>query len=309
MADGESRVLLRIRTEDGRLLNSPDVSAKILEQDGRGRVVGTVSREPGRPAIEFVPGVNPGRLTIELRGTALRPSRVTLNTVLSSGDYYQDGTPDFLRLTAPQDRDAFRYWFTLLAERQALSGVKLPPEINDCAALLRYAYREAMRHHDSTWASDSNLGALPTASDVVKYSYPYTPLGPNLFRTKQGTFISADLTDGTFSEFADARTLIVANAHFLTRDVRLAQPGDLLFFRQFEQSSPFHSMIFVGRSRFGEGNQWLVYHTGPDGKWPGEIRRVSLTSLLAHPNARWRPEIGNPNFLGVYRWNILREAK
>lgn len=271
--------------------------------------MGTVSREPGRPAIEFVPGVNPGRLTIELRGTALRPSRVTLNTVLSSGDYYQDGTPDFLRLTAPQDRDAFRYWFTLLAERQALSGVKLPPEINDCAALLRYAYREAMRRHDSTWASDSNLGALPTASDVAKYSYPYTPLGPKLFRTKQGTFIPADLTDGTFSEFADARTLVVENAHFLTRDVRLAQPGDLLFFRQFELSSPFHSMIFVGRSRFGEGNQWLVYHTGPDGKWPGEIRRVRLTSLLAHPNARWRPEISNPNFLGVYRWNILREAK
>ncbi len=260
-------------------------------------------------AVEFVPGVNPGRLTIELRGTALQPSRVTIATVPASGDSYQDGTPDFLRLTTPQDRVAFRYWFTLLAERQALSGVKLPAEINDCAALLRYAYREAMRQHDSTWASDANFGALPAAADIAKFSYPYTPLGAKLFRTRQGTFTAADLADGTFSEFADVRTLIVANAHFLTRDVHLAQPGDLLFYRQFEQSSPFHSMIFVGRSHFGDGNQWLVYHTGPDGKWPGEIRRVSLPSLLAHPNARWRPEISNPNFLGIYRWNILREAR
>jgi uncharacterized protein YfaT (DUF1175 family) len=229
--------------------------------------------------------------------------------VLANGDYYQDGTPDFLRLSTPQDRAAFRHWFTVLAERQALSGYRLPPEISDCAGLLRYAYREAMRHHDSTWASDSNLGALPAGADIAKYSYPYTPFGPRIFRVKEGRFTPEDLTDGTFAEFADARTLIVANAHFLTRDVGLAQPGDLLFFRQFEQSSPFHSMIFVGRSHFGDGNQWVVYHTGPEGKWPGEIRRVRLASLLTHPNARWRPEISNPNFLGVYRWNILREAK
>lgn len=310
VADGESRVSLLVRTEDGRLLKPPDVSAKILEQNGRGRVARIVSKGPGgQMAIEVVPGVNPGRLTIELRGTALRSLRVTLNTVLASGDYYQDGTPDFLRLITPQDRAAFRYWFTLLAERQALSRVTLPAEINDCAALLRYAYREAMRRHGSAWASDAKLGAVPTASDIAKYSYPYTPLGPKLFRTNRGTFLPADLGDGTFSEFADAKTLVVANAHFLTRDVHLAQPGDLLFFRQFGQRSPFHSMIFVGRSHFGEGDKWLVYHTGPDGKWPGEMRRVSLTSLLVHPNARWRPEISNPNFLGVYRWNILREAK
>ena len=309
VADGDSRIILSVRTEGGRVLKPSDVSARILEQDGRGRVIGIASRADKQMAIEFIPGVNPGRLTLELSGPALRPSRVTLNTVLANGDYYQDGTPDFFRLTAPQDRAAFRHWFTLLAEHQAFSADRLPPEINDCAAVLRYAYREAMRHHDSTWASDSNLGALPAGSDIAKYSYPYTPLGPRIFRVKDGSFTPADLNDGTFAEFADAKTLIVANAHFLTRDVRLAQPGDLIFFRQFEQSSPFHSMIFIGRSHFGDGNQWVVYHTGPEGKWPGEIRRVSLTSLLVHPNARWRPEISNPNFLGVYRWNILREAK
>ena len=85
-------------------------------------------------------------------------------------------------------------------------------------------------------------------------------------------------------------------------------PGDLLFFRQFEQRSPFHSMIFVGHSEWGPGEDWVVYHTGSDGAWAGEIRRVPLRSLLEHPDARWRPVAGNANFLGVYRWNILREA-
>jgi hypothetical protein len=31
-----------------------------------------------------------------------------------------------------------------------------------------------------------------------------------------------------------------------------------------------------------------------------------MAELLDHPDARWRPINSNPNFLGVYRWNILR---
>jgi uncharacterized protein YfaT (DUF1175 family) len=70
-------------------------------------------------------------------------------------------------------------------------------------------------------------------------------------------------------------------------------------------------MIFVGRSRIvrdGEDEGVLVYHTGPMGKSPGEMRRTTLAELLEHPSPRWRPAPGNANFLGVYRWNILREA-
>jgi uncharacterized protein YfaT (DUF1175 family) len=229
--------------------------------------------------------------------------------VLADGDYYHDGTPDFMRLTNEGDRAAFRHWFTLLAEYQAVHSDRLAPEITDCAALLRYAYREAMRHHDSAWALSSQVEQLLAGSDIQKYTFPYTPLGPRLFRVKEGTFSSVDLTDGTFAEFADANTLVTMNAHLLTRDVRRLVPGDLLFFRQFGQHSPFHSMIFVGPSNFGEDDDWIVYHTGPDGKWKGEMRRIRLSALLVHPNARWRPEVSNPNFLGVYRWNILREAE
>jgi uncharacterized protein YfaT (DUF1175 family) len=50
----------------------------------------------------------------------------------------------------------------------------------------------------------------------------------------------------------------------------------------------------------------VVYDTGEDHGKSGELRRVALAELLDHPQPQWRPIPGNPNFLGVYRWNILR---
>jgi uncharacterized protein len=249
-----------------------------------------------------------GSFVPDTADASLQPTPTNARTAIPDlRDTFGDGTPGFLRLDSLTDRQDFRHWFTLIAERQAFLN-PLPREINDCAALLRYSYREAMRRHDAIWATTMDLGELPAVSDIAKYQYPYTPLGPRIFRVKQGEFAQADLSDGTFAEFADVRTLVTDNAHAVGRDVHRAQPGDLIFFRQFEQRSPFHSMIFVGRSSFGSGDDWVVYHTGPSGSRPGEMRRVQLQSLLHHPDPRWRPTAGNPNFLGVYRWNILREA-
>jgi uncharacterized protein YfaT (DUF1175 family) len=108
--------------------------------------------------------------------------------------------------------------------------------------------------------------------------------------------------DGAFAQFADAKTLVERNAYFVSRDVRQALPGDLLFYRQFGQSSPWHSMIVA---RVG-AEAAVVYDTGTDHGQTGELRRVALAELLDHPQPQWRPLPGNPNFLGVYRWNILR---
>jgi uncharacterized protein YfaT (DUF1175 family) len=140
-------------------------------------------------------------------------------------------------------------------------------------------------------------------------------LGSALFRVRPAASDPAvryEDARSSFAEFADAKTLWRLNTFFVSRDVRMALPGDLLFFRQFEQSSPYHSMIFVGRSRIDKSaaeSDILVYHTGPNGKQPGEMRRTSVSELLQHPSPRWRPSPGNSNFLGVYRWNILREAE
>ncbi|MBI1896133.1 MAG: DUF1175 family protein, partial [Acidobacteria bacterium] len=133
------------------------------------------------------------------------------------------------------------------------------------------------------------------------------PLGAGLFRVASGPFVPRDLTGGAFAEFADARTLLLRNTHPVSRDPGLASPGDLLFFRQLAQNQPFHVMIYLGASQFDDGREaFVVYHTGRIGRAPGEIRRPALAELLRHPLPRWRPHPGNSNFLGVFRWNILR---
>ena len=233
----------------------------------------------------------------------------------NTDDRFADGTPDFLRLDAPSDQNTFRRWFVLIAEFQALRPQnEVSREINDCAALLRYSYRNALRTHDAGWFRETQIEPSSALPSLEKYRYPHTPLGAALFRIRPGAFLPEDLKNGTFAEFADAKTLKDFNMHFVSRDIQAARPGDLLFYRQLEQDSPFHSMIFIGRSPWLEQSDAtsttdvIVYHTGPMASAPGEMRRLSVAELLQHPSPRWRPVPGNSNFLGVFRWNILRGA-
>ncbi len=216
----------------------------------------------------------------------------------------------YLHLDSPADREAFRNWFAAIAEYQALRNQKdVPPEINDCAALLRYSYRGALHAHTAEWLIQNNLEAFGALPSVGKYAYPRTPLGAGIFRITPPESGRDD--KGDYAQFADAKTLWRFNTSFVSRDVRMARPGDLLFYRQLEQNS-YHSMIYVGRSRLagaGPEGAIVVYHTGPQGKSRGEMRRVALDELMQHPSPRWRPVPGNSNFLGVYRWNILSEVQ
>jgi len=234
-----------------------------------------------------------------------RPYRLHVRFVSADADSFGDGTPDSLRLHSPEDRRAFRAWFTALAEQEADQPPdELPAEIDDCAALLRFCYREALVRHDADWFSQEPVPlAFASLPSVSQYRYPETPLGINLFRVRPGAFRAGDAQNGAFAQFADAHALLALNTYFVTRDVRAALPGDLLFFRQLEQNSPWHSMIVAGPH-----SSWLIYDTGPIGKQKGEMRRVAVDDLLRHPDARWRPLPGNTNFLGVYRWNILRDG-
>jgi uncharacterized protein YfaT (DUF1175 family) len=247
--------------------------------------------------------------------TAIRMVEAETSRRNQSSDRFGDGTPDFLRLDSPEDRDSFRRWFAVIAEYQALRpSDELPSEIKDCAALIRYAYRNALHGHDEAWFQETQMRPPDALPSVRKFEYPHTPLGAALFRVKPGSYAPEDLRGGAFAEFADAKTLKSLNTFYVSRDIRQARPGDLLFYYQLEQYSPFHSMIFIGRSQWpveGESPQVddiVVYHTGPVDKKPGEMRRVRLEELVRHPSPRWRPVEGNSNFLGVYRWNILKEA-
>jgi hypothetical protein len=252
--------------------------------------------------VEVRSPVNPGteRIVLRYRGHAIT---IAVHFVPDDADRFGDGTPDFLRLHTAQDRAAFRAWFAALADTAAtLPPERLPHEIDDCAALLRWCYRNALHAHDEAWAAAMPMDALPPLASVQQYAYPLTPLGAGLFRVRPGPLAAGDEANGSFAQFADAKTLWQDNAFLVTRIVRDARPGDLLFFRQLEQNSPYHSMILTG-----DGHSWVVYHTGPIGDGPGEVRRMTLDDLMHHPDIRWRPISTNSNFLGVYRWNVLRE--
>jgi len=303
-ADGYALATLEI---DVHSVDAPRVS---LLDDSHSASVQSLTPTPTGWEAKLRAGVLPGRAIVRVEAPGAEPATATLATTLQAGDSAGDGTPDFLRLDDPRDQIAFRRWFTFLAEAQYFQQpAARPAEIVDCAALIRYAYREALHSHAGSWAADARLPLMPPLEPVSRYQYPFTPLGGALFRVREGSFRPSDLEDGAFAQFADAQTLQRLNTHFVSRDLARALPGDLLFFRQDSDHMPFHSMIYLGASQFAkDGERYVVYHTGPDGAEPGEIRRLSLPELLLFPEPQWRPIGANRNFLGVYRWNILREA-
>ncbi len=301
-ADGFTSTEIKLHSDTGRDLQGLQVNI----DDPHRAIVDSVVVHGDSAVISVRAGVLPGEAELHFAVAGVEPEKVTLHTTLDVSDTVGDGTPDFLRLHDAGDRAAFRRWFTLLAESQYYRRQSLG-EIDDCAALLRYAYREALRQHDSAWAKSVWLATAPSAGDIRQYQYPYTPLGAELFRVRDGNFTAADLGDGAFAQFADAKTLWRHNSYFVGRDISRARPGDLLFFRQDGQDLSFHAMIFLGPSQIeASGEPLVIYHTGPIGKSAGEIRRPTLAELVDFPDPRWRPVPSNPSFLGVYRWNILR---
>jgi len=220
-----------------------------------------------------------------------------------------DGIPDRAELRSFEDRENFGRWFAAIAEMQFY---RISDEWNadqrDCAGLVRFAWREALRRHDRLWFQKMGASYEPIAPDVRAFSLETNPLGSRLFRTAFGSFQESDLASGKFSEFADAKTLKNFNCVFVGRDRRRAERGDLLFFHQpWVQKFPYHVMIFIGEAiNLGEGAaDWVLYHTGSSPTDEGAVKKVRLAVLDHHPDKRWRPVESNQNFLGFYRLKIL----
>lgn len=200
-----------------------------------------------------------------------------------------------VRLADESDRAAFRSWFVLLADAQF---ERHTADVIDCAALVRHAVREALRAHTPEWLRQSQLPFAPRFADVRSAPRP-TANGWPLFRIDNSA-------TPKYAEFADAKTIVRLNSRSIGRNTAALQPGDLLYFHQPNQESPDHLMVFIGRSLFeNEGDDWVVYHTGPIDNGPGEIRKTRLSTLMQHPAARWRPLTANPHFIGVFRLNTL----
>jgi uncharacterized protein YfaT (DUF1175 family) len=244
---------------------------------------------------------------------ASRPSNirpVSLNTAeAKSLDTDNDGIPDAAELNTYAEQEGFRRSFTLIAEMQfyRLSD-QWNTEQRDCAGLVRFAWREALRRHDRLWFQRMGPGYEAIPPDVANNDAEARLLGDKLFRTDFGRYDPGDLTNGTFSEFADARTLKNFNSVFVSRDRRQARPGDLLFFHQpWVQKFPYHVMLFLGDQSLvaGGADDWVVYHTGSSPTGEGTVKKVELSVLDHHPDPRWRPVESNKNFIGFYRLKIL----
>lgn len=256
-----------------------------------------------RDLVVFTPGGEGFRL--ELIGkdgsTKLKSSKlVTRSQLYSLIDsmpmrQYEKRSQEAAPKLDAADQRAFRLWFTFLAEAQFFNDPeRRPRDITDCASLVRYAFREALSRHDPQWIARNALPTIPTLPAIQSLSGP-------LFITPEG-----------LRHFADAKNLKLHNTRRIAGSIERARPGDLLFYEQQDQSSPWHVMIYLGKSQLESSPEnWVVYHTGPvnqaASKHPGEMRRLRVAELVAHPQPRWRPVAGNPAFLGVYRWNILGE--
>lgn len=200
--------------------------------------------------------------------TALMPDRLP-----------SEGT---LRLGSDQSR-AVRAWMVRILEDQVRRGPTPRWTHRDCAGLVRFAVAESLVHHDARWRRSMGMaGRLP----------------PDTLSAEQQARLRHQWRrpDGSQGAYVGALALIQENSHLVARDASQAQPGDLLF---FDQGDDQHLMVWTGRR--------LIYHTGQSPQ-PGDngLRAVTLGQLLSWRDPRWRPEPGNPNFIGVFRLAFLQ---
>jgi uncharacterized protein YfaT (DUF1175 family) len=228
---------------------------------------------------------------------------------LAYSDLDADGFPDACELESEQDRRNFRRWFISIAESQLYKeDPAWRADDHDCAGLIRFAYREALKKHDTNWLRSKPFLMDAAISDVRKYNYPDVPMvQTKIFRTRDGRFAEADLADTTFAVTAMAAKLRSYNTVYLGKSPDKVQSGDLLFYLNIgDVNMPQHSMIFIGDSRRPPNfEDYVIYHTGPRDDQPGIWKKVRLADLLQHPDERWHPVPENRYFLGYYRWKIL----
>lgn len=308
VADGRSTVRisvvslgpLGVRTP-WRSRESPRVSQAALDALGATLLLahdGSVVLRSGQRA---------GRLAVEL------PSeRAVIELVLDAGDRDRDGLPDAAEIWSETDRAAFTAWFTAIAEAQATRiDDAWAPIHQDCAGLVRFAFREALKRHDRAWFEHRRYLPAIDAPDVQAVRYPDLPfIGERPFRKVAGAFDPTVAIADQLTAAPSARTLWQLNTVFVSREVREARAGDLLFFTvPYATGSRMHTMLALG-ARAGSTHdapaERVVYHTGtevPEGgaRAVEQVRLVTFAELARHPDPGWHPIADNPRFLGVHR--------
>ena len=121
-------------------------SADAQGADG-GECVQVIDRQARQVTLQATLAPCRVRIRTRAQGRNLH-AEVTVHADTSDAD--ADGFPDVAELTADNDRKNFRAWFTAIAESQFTHmSDAWPPEKRDCAGLVRFAYSEALKRHDT----------------------------------------------------------------------------------------------------------------------------------------------------------------
>lgn len=301
-ADGRSTAIARVRTASLLGIETFDPFGRALAWDLRAAAkLGVSVLRAGNGDLVFRSGTQNGELRLALGETSAK----TLRFELKPQDTDDDGFPDAAELLSREDRAAFVTWFTAIAEAQFKQLDDAWPKVHqDCAGLVRFAYKEALRKHDRAWLDKRRYLPRQGAPDVAAFRYPEVPfLGDLIFRSTGGRFDPQKPIAEQFSAAAGARALYDHNTTFISRELEDARAGDLLFFAVPQGTgSRMHTMIALGEPDAPADR--VVYHTGLDGEL-GEVRLVTLEQLLQHPDMSWHPRAHNPRFLGVHRLALL----
>ena len=213
-------------------------------------------------------------------------------------DVDRDGYPDVAELRG-EDRARFSEWFAAIAESQYYGlNVDWKVEDQDCAGLLRYAFVQALVHHDAVWKAKFRFLPAPRLPSVQNQTYPLPVLSRSVFRVAPGAYQAGDVAAGKLVGRTSAQYLANAAAQRVSRNINEARRGDLLFFFR-PRLGAYHSMVYLGGGM-------VVYHTGASPEEGGEVRLLSIQTLMKHPEKAFYPLNSNPNFLGVYRWKVLQ---
>ncbi|MFN2480902.1 MAG: DUF1175 family protein, partial [Pyrinomonadaceae bacterium] len=105
-------------------------------------------------ALSGCGGTSEARARVETRAAATGKIETATRgaVVVGSIDADADGLPDASELNTFGDRENFRRWFTGIAEQQFYEASKeWNEEQRDCAGLVRFSWREALRAHDRRW--------------------------------------------------------------------------------------------------------------------------------------------------------------
>ncbi len=208
-----------------------------------------------------------------------------------------DGYPDADELVG-QDRARFADWFAAIAQSQYYGMNKdWAAQDRDCGGLLRYAFVNALAAHDAAWFGKFRYLPRPQQTDVQALTYPLPVISRSVFRVAGGAYQPGDIGAGKLVGRSGVQYLATYSMVKVSRDMNQARRGDVLIFIRPNLRS-YHSMVYLGGGL-------VVYHTGASPAEGGEVRLLSVQSLLRYAERAFHPASSNPNFLGVYRWKIL----